>query len=79
MCEANVSAELAGGEQGLDGRAEADDVEHGAGRETLQRHHHGFLWEKQKVRDRMGSFQCMHLNLKTAVQWLFLSIPPLRN
>lgn len=27
----------------------------------------------------MGSFQCTHLNLKTAVQWLFLSIPPLRD
>lgn len=35
--------------------------------------------KKQKVIDRMGSFQCMHLNLKTAVQWLFLSIPPLRD
>lgn len=45
MCKANISAELAGGEQGLDGGAEAHDVEHGARRETLQCHHHGFLWK----------------------------------
>lgn len=69
LYKANISAELAGGEQRLDGGAEAHDVEHGARRETLQCHHHGFLW-KQEETDRMGPDQCTYLNLKTKLWFI---------
>ena len=43
LSKTNISAELAGGEQRLDGGAEAHNVEHCARRETLQCDHHGIL------------------------------------
>lgn len=60
----NISTELAGGEQRLDGGAEAHNVEHGARRETLQCHRHGILWKQERA-DRMEPDQRTCLNVKT--------------
>lgn len=46
--DANISALLAGGEERLDGGAEAHNVELCASRETFQCDHHGFLERKTR-------------------------------
>lgn len=56
-----IIAGLAGGEQRLDGGAEAHDVEHGARGETLQCHHHGILQKQEGT----GPDQSMCNNLMT--------------
>lgn len=68
MWETNISAELAGGEQGLDGGAKANNVEHGARRETLQCYHHGVLW-KQEGTDRMEQHQRTQLQYHIRIRF----------
>lgn len=50
-CVTNISAQLAGGEERLDGGAKTHNVELGARREALQCDHHGFLLKQCVIND----------------------------
>lgn len=55
FCITNISAELAGAEKRLDSGAKANNVQHGAGRETLQRQQHGFLQKQQGISHKQNA------------------------
>ena len=58
----HVVAELAGGEQGLDGGPKAHDVEHGARGQALQGDHHALLYQHHNTQ---RSVQTAHTSLDT--------------
>lgn len=60
LCNTNISAQLAGGEERLDVGAKTHNVELGARREALQCNHHGILLKRGQINDmaRLMSRKC---------------------